>query len=182
MHSRRTRARAHLGEMVRFALVGGSGVVVNLAVVVLLNKLLPYDPEHVFLPLPPTEFNVRWIHVFGSIAFAVANLWNFELNRLWTFRAGTRTARTRFVRFFTIGVVALGAQLLLVTLLMHPYSPIELSTDVFDGTTGFRTRAYWAQLISVVCVTPLSFLLNRIWTFGASRHRVPVPMTGGKQP
>ncbi|GMA42282.1 GtrA family protein [Mobilicoccus caccae] len=170
MPSRRfSITRTHVGEMMRFALVGGSGVLVNLGVVILLNRLTPFDPESVFLPLLPTDFNIRWFHVFASLAFLVANLCNFELNRIWTFRAGARTERTRFLRFFTIGLAVLVVQLLLMTLLMHPYSPLELPTDVLDGTTGFRTRAYWAQLITVIAVTPLSFLLNRLWTFSRSR-------------
>ncbi|GAB48879.1 hypothetical protein MOPEL_084_00140 [Mobilicoccus pelagius NBRC 104925] len=161
----------HLGEMLRFGLVGGSGVFVNLGVYVLLHKLLPQDPESVFLPLPPTDFNIRWVHVLSSAAFVVANAWNFELNRLWTFRAGERASRTRFLHFFAVGLVGLALQLLLVTLLIHPRSPIELPTAVFDGSTGFRTRTYWAQLISIAVVTPLSFLFNRLWTFGQSRVR-----------
>lgn len=161
----------HVGELMRFALVGGSGVLVNVGVVVLLNKVLPHDPESVFLPLRPTDFNIRWVHVLNAAGFVVANAWNFELNRLWTFRAGQRTARTRFPRFFAVGLLGLALQLILVTLLIHPYSPIELPTSVLDGSTGFRTRTYWATLISVVAVTPLSFLFNRLWTFGTSRAR-----------
>jgi hypothetical protein len=52
---------------------------------------------------------------------------------------------------------------------MHPHSPIALSTSVFDDSTGFRTRLYWAQLIVIAVVTPLSFVLNKLWTFNAVR-------------
>lgn len=176
--------RHHVGEMVRFALVGGSGVLVNLAVVVLLNKVTPMHAESVFLPLRPTYFNVRWFHVFAALAFVVANLWNFELNRVWTFRAGERAERSRFGRFFTIGVATLVVQLFLMTALLHPFSPLELPTSAFDGSTGLRTRSYWAQLISVICVTPLSFLLNRLWTFGqrgADDDEAPRPVVPAGQ-
>lgn len=169
----------HLGEMVRFGMVGGSGVLVNMAVYVLLHKVLPIDPEGVLLPLPPTDFNIRWVHALVTAAFVVANISNFELNRRWTFRAGKRAGRTRFPHFFAVGLAGLLVQLLIVTLLIHPYSPIELPTSVFDGSTGFRTRTYWAQLISIALVTPLSFLFNKLWTFGASRARSgPLDPTG----
>ena len=56
---------------------------------------------------------------------------------------------------------------------MHPGSPFSLSTSVFDDSSGFRTRLYWAQLIVIGLVTPLSFVLNKLWTFNSVRalHR-----------
>ena len=161
----------HLGEMVRFALVGGSGFVVNLLAYVAIHKVLPADPRDVLVPLWPTEFNIRWIHAFSFFSFVVANVWNFELNRVWTFRAGERTSRTRFGRFFAVGLLAQLIGSFLLTLLTNPVSPLELDPSIFDGSTGFRTQSYWAQLIMIVCVTPLSFLFNRLWTFGDSRVR-----------
>ena len=67
--------------------------------------------------------------------------------------------------------------LVLLTLLMHHGSPISLPTDPLDDTTGLRTRLYWAQLIVIVVVTPLSFVLNKVWTFAAvrTRHLEAVP-------
>ena len=72
--------------LLRFGLVGGSGVLVNLLVVVLCNKIGP-DEDGVALGLPLTDFNVRWYHVFSTIAFLVANVWNFQLIRRYTFRS-----------------------------------------------------------------------------------------------
>jgi putative flippase GtrA len=46
-----------------------------------------------------------------------------------------------------------------------------LSPTFFDDSTGFRTRFYWAQLITIAIVTPLSFLLNKVWTFSAVRGK-----------
>ena len=48
---------------------------------------------------------------------------------------------------------------------------ISLSPQFFDNSTGFRTRLYWAQLITIAIVTPLSFVLNKLWTFSAVRGR-----------
>lgn len=161
--------RHHIGELVKFGIVGGSGVVVNLAVYVAAHKILGHHPQDVFLPLRPTSFNIRWIHVFSTIAFVVANISNFELNRVWTFRSGNRTSRTRFVRFFTIGCMAQVVSLLILTALTHPHSPVQLPPSIFDGSSGFRTASYWAQVVAVIATTPVSFLLNRLWTF-AGRH------------
>ncbi|HEX3207166.1 MAG TPA: hypothetical protein VHQ68_13085, partial [Propionibacteriaceae bacterium] len=51
------------------------------------------------------------------------------------------------------------------------------SQTFFDNSTGFRTRFYWAQLITIAIVTPLSFLLNKFWTFSAVRGKHGVATT-----
>ena len=69
----------------------------------------------------------------------------------------------------TVGLLGQAVGLLLLTLLMHPESPLALPTSVLDDSTGLRTRLYWAQLVVIAVVTPLSFVLNKLWTFAAVR-------------
>lgn len=160
----------------RFGLVGGSGVLVNMLTVIVGNKVGP-DENQVFFDLPLTSFNVRWYHVYATIAFLVANLWNFQLNRWWTFRSAKHAGWGReYVPFMAVGLLGLAANLAILTLLMHPGSIFSLSPTFFDDSTGFRTRFYWAQLIAIAIVTPLSFVLNKLWTFSAVRglDREPV--------
>ena len=155
----------------RFGLVGASGVLVNMLVAILCNKLGP-DENGIFIDLPLTDFNIRWYHVFSTLAFLVANLWNFELNRLWTFRSAAHASwLSEYFPFLTVGLLAQVVGLGILTLLMHPDSPFALSTTFFDNSTGFRTRFYWAQLITIAIVTPISFVLNKIWTFSAVRGK-----------
>jgi putative flippase GtrA len=73
-----------------------------------------------------------------------------------------------------VGILAQIVGLGILTLLMHPDSIFSLSPTIFDNSTGFRTRFYWAQLITIAIVTPVSFLLNKFWTFSAVRgkHRL----------
>jgi putative flippase GtrA len=165
-------------QLFRFALVGGSGVVVNLFVAIMCKKMGP-DENSIFFDLPWTDFNVRWYHVYSTIAFLVANLWNFQLNRLWTFRSAKHAGWFReYFPFLTVGILGQIVGLGILTLLMHPNSVFSLSTTYFDNSTGFRTRFYWAQLITIAIVTPLSFLLNKFWTFSAVRdkNRVTEPV------
>ena len=158
-------------QLFRFALVGGSGVVVNLFVAIMCKKIGP-DENSIFFDLPLTDFNVRWYHVYSTIAFVVANLWNFQLNRLWTFRSAKHAGWFKeYFPFLTVGILGQIVGLGILTLLMHPNSIFSLSTTFFDNSTGFRTRFYWAQLITIAIVTPLSFLLNKFWTFSAVRGR-----------
>ena len=157
----------------RFALVGGTGVVVNLVVLVLVKRMGPL-PEDAIVALHPTAFHVRWYHVYSTIAFLVANLWNFQLNRWWTFRSSKHSGWWReYWPFLAVGMLGQAIGLVLLTLLMHRGSPLSLPTGVLDDSSGFRTRLYWAQLIVIVVVTPLSFVLNKLWTFAAVRtHRL----------
>jgi len=159
--------------LLRFAVVGASGVLVNLLTLVVVKKLGP-SFDQAIVGLPGTEFNVRWYHLYSTIAFLVANLWNFQLNRSWTFRT-SRHARwwREYWPFLAVGLLGQVVGLVLLTMLMHLDSPIHLSPTLLDDSTGFRTRLYWAQLIVIAVVTPVSFVLNKIWTFAAVRTKHP---------
>lgn len=153
----------------RFGLVGASGVVVNLATLVVLRRLGP-DFDGAVVALGFGGFHVRWYHVFSTVAFLVASLWNFQLNRRWAFGSSKAASWWReYLPFLVVSSVAQIVGLALLTLLMHPHSPIALPRDVLDSSTGFRTRLYWAQLIVILAVTPLSYVMHRVWTFRAVR-------------
>jgi putative flippase GtrA len=108
--------------------------------------------------------------VFSTIAFLVANVWNFQLNRRWTFRSAAHASWLKeYLPFLAVGMLGQLVGLGILTLLMHPGSVFALSPQFFDDSTGFRTRLYWAQLITIAVVTPLSFVLNKVWTFSAVR-------------
>ncbi|MET3963863.1 putative flippase GtrA [Marmoricola sp. OAE513] len=155
-------------QVIRFMAVGGIGLVVNLLVIVLCNKLGP-DSHGVAIDLPnAVEYNVRWYHVFAVIAFFAANASNFWFNRTYTFRT---TAHAHWFSEYwpalLTGLIGLALNLGVLTLLLHPGSFLSLSPDFFDDSSGLRTRLYWAQFIALVVVTPLSFVVNKYWAFGA---------------
>lgn len=157
-------------QFIKFGIVGGSGVLVNMVVAVICNKLGPHVDE-IFWDLPLTEFNVRWYHVFAMVAFVVANLWNFQLNRWWTFRShrsGSSWIR-EYLPFVVVGLAGQAVSFLVLTLLMKHGSPLQLPRDIFDGSSGFRDPFYWAQLVSILVAVPVTFLVNKFWTFRAVR-------------
>jgi putative flippase GtrA len=155
----------------RFGLVGASGVIVNLLVLNLVEWIGPYYDD-VWIDLPATDFNVRWYHLYVTIAFFVANLWNFQLNRGWTFRSGKHAPWLReYVPFVLVGLFSLALNLLIVTVLLHQHSPLSLPEDVFDGTSPWRNRLTWANLIAIAIVTPVSFATNKVWTFRSVRDQ-----------
>ncbi|GAA5117922.1 hypothetical protein GCM10023339_29620 [Alloalcanivorax gelatiniphagus] len=164
-----TRHRRNVVLLVRFGAVGVTGVVVNLLTLVALRRLGPHFDEAV-VGLGATDFNLRWYHVYSTVAFLVANLSNFQLNRTWTFRSsGSASWWREYWPFLVVGLVGQVIGLALLTGLLHPHSPLSLPRDVFDDSTGLRSRLYWSQLVVIALVTPLSFVLNKLWTFAAVR-------------
>lgn len=155
--------------LLRFGLVGGSGVLVNLLVLFVCQKLGPF-PENVLVPLGSTSFNIRWYHLYFAVSFLVANLWNFQLNRFWTFKSSKHSGWwTEYFPFLLVGLVTMVIGQVVITLLINDTSPISLSREIFDNSSGFRNRHYWAQLIAVMVTIPISFIVNKVWTFRAVR-------------
>ena len=166
------RHRQNWFLLFRFGLVGGSGVVVNTLALILLRRSGPHF-EDVFIDLPLTDFNVRWYHLYLLVAFLVANVWNFQLNRMFTFRSAQHSGWFReYGPFLAVGLAAQLVGLGIATLLMHPGSFLALPSDVFDNSTGLRTKLYWANLIVIAVTVPLSFVLNKVWTFSSVRGGV----------
>ncbi len=82
--------RAHARRFVRFGLVGGTGVLVNLAVLVLLVELFGLAPL-----------------LAAAVATETAILSNFALNDAWTFR-DARSGSRWHVRAARYNIYALG--------------------------------------------------------------------------
>ena len=111
-------------------------------------------------------FNVRWYHLFLTAAFLVANIWNFQLNRAWTFRRAHHRGWLReYSLFLATGLASLAVGLAISTALLHPNSSLRLSPGIFDKSSGLRNPLYWANLIQIALTMPINFAVNRLWTF-----------------
>jgi putative flippase GtrA len=172
-----TRHRRSLRQFVQFGIIGGGGVAVNMVVVAICNQIgtyvghvHDYDPA---FPIPATTFNVRFYLVYALVAFVGANVFNFVLNRHWTFRSVNRAPFMKeFLPFLLVGAVAQLVGFGILVALRNPASPIYLSSDFFVDTVPFwRRRLYWAQIIQIVLVMPVNFIVNKVWTFRAVRKR-----------
>jgi len=134
------RRPANWLQLVRFGVVGGVGFVVNLVVYALCVHALGID-----------------YHVAAVVAWVVAVMNNFFLNRHWTFDAGGGRFHFQAVRFVVVSLVAFGFSLLLLTLFVEDVGMAKVP----------------AQALAVAASMPLNFLGNKLWSFRAGVRGVP---------
>ena len=163
-----------LGQFIKFGFVGGSGVLVNMLVLVIMNKLNggSQNAQNIIWSIPNTPYNVRFTAIGWIVPFLVANLWNFQLNRWWTFKSSKHAGWWReFWPFLAVGSVAAAVGLALKLLMTNPTSPLYLPEPYFNEARGLQSREYWSQLIAIMLTLPINFLVNKFWTFRAIRGR-----------
>jgi putative flippase GtrA len=128
---RALRRPANWMQLAKFATVGATGYAVNLAVYTTLLR------------------GAGWHYIYAAtVSFIVAVTNNYLWNRLWTFRDQRGHVGFQGLRFFTVAVVAYGANLGILSAL------IALGMDKVA-----------AQAIAIVLVTPLNFIGNKLWSF-----------------
>ena len=126
-------------QFLKFAVVGTVGTVVNLAV--LQATLLLWD---LLVGEPTTS-----VEIFASgLAFCVAVVNNYLLNRWWTFRA-TGSFAVQFVKFVVVSIAGLG-----LNELVFWVCRTQLDLDVLVS-----------QGVAILCVLPFNFIVNKLWSF-----------------
>lgn len=165
-------------QFIKFGIVGGSGVLVNLVVTYVMTQLNggTTNDNRVVMQLPG-RFALRYTVVVWIVAFFVANLWNFQLNRSWTFKRDQRRSWwAEFWPFLVVGSVAAFLGIFIKIALTNPTSPLYLPSPMFNDHQGLRARAYWAQLITILVTMPINYVVNKVWTFRAVRNDETPPM------
>jgi putative flippase GtrA len=123
--------RAAWIQLLKFCIVGASGYVVNLIV------------YYVLIHSAGAHYLVASI-----IAFLVAWLNNFALNRQWTFpRVGSSPVK-QAAKYMVVSVIGLLVNLGIL------WALVLIGTDTL-----------LAQAVAIAAVTPLTFLLTRSWAF-----------------
>jgi putative flippase GtrA len=119
-------------QLVRFGLVGGIGFVVNVAVYTLFVHSVGVD-----------------YRLANILAWLVAVVNNFVLNRHWTFDARDGHARSQAIRFLLVSLAAEAFSLALLTLFVEVAGVAKVP----------------AQALAVAGSMPLNFLGNKLWSF-----------------
>lgn len=161
-----------LRQLIKFGLVGGSGLVVNMIVTVVMNKLNggTANAQQVLFSFGSTQFNFRFSMLVWIVAFLIANLFNFQLNRWWTFKSSKHAGWFKeFWPFLAVGSVAALVGMFLKWAMTNPTSPVYLPEPFFHEDQGIHSREYWSQLIAVLLTMPINFIVNKLWTFRSVR-------------
>ena len=118
-------------QLAKFAAVGATGYVVNLAVYTALLR------------------GAGWHYAYAAtVSFLVAVTNNYLWNRIWTFRAQRGHVAHQGLRFFTVALIAYGANL-----------------GILSALIALGMNKVVAQAIAIVLVTPLNFVGNKLWSF-----------------
>ena len=125
------RTRRHWVQLGKFCVVGVIGYAINLL--------------GVYRPL--IHAGVHYLAA-ATCSFLVAVTCNYILNRYWTFHDRRAGIASQGWRFFIVSLASLGANLLVLHLL------ITLGMGNFHG-----------QAVAIVLVTPLNFIGNKLWSF-----------------
>jgi putative flippase GtrA len=134
------RRPANWLQLVRFGIVGGIGFAVNLGVYTLFVHSAGVD-----------------YRLASVVAWLVAVMNNFVLNRHWTFDARGGQARFQAIRFLVVSLAAEGFSLSLLTLLVE----------------GASLPKVLAQALAVAASMPLNFLGNKLWSFRSDAEVIP---------
>ncbi|WGT46311.1 GtrA family protein [Tessaracoccus lacteus] len=167
------RYRHSMRQFVKFAVVGGTGVLVNMLVAVVMNRLNggSANAQNIVWAIPGTPFNIRFTALVWIGGFLVANLYNFQLNRWWTFRSAAAAGWWKeFWPFLAVGSAAAAVGLVIKIALTNPSSPVYLPEPWFHEEAGIHSREYWSQLIAIVITMPINFVVNKLWTFRSVRR------------
>ena len=142
----RDRVARNARQFTKFALVGASGVIVNLAV---FNATL--IAWHLVTGRPLSDLGLTADYVANGLGFVVSVGTNYYLNRRWTFRSSGPVA-TELSKFLAVSLLAYGVNLGIFTL----------------AHTGLDLRGNLSQLIAIACVMPVNFVANKLWSFRKS--------------
>ncbi len=119
-------------EFVKFAIVGGTGILVNMGLLYLLTR----------------SFSIK-LEIASPIAIEVSILTNFSLNSLWTFRNRNTPIRfwSRFLRYHLVTGLAGIVNYLVLLLLVRVFGMHDLLSNMIGILIGtvfnFTLNSYW---------------------------------------
>ena len=120
---------------IKFAVVGFSGMVIDFAVTWLFKERLKANK-----------------YIANSVGFIAAATNNYILNRVWTFKSHDENIPREFFSFFTVSVVGLMINNLIIYLL----------------TDKLNVKFYFAKLIAIGVTVIWNFFANYLVTFRIS--------------
>lgn len=119
-------------KFIKFAVVGFSGMIIDFSVTWLFKEKFKANK-----------------YLANSLGFITAATSNYFLNRVWTFRSHQENIHLEFASFFTVSVIGLLINNLIIYLL----------------TEKMKTNFYLAKFIAIGVVVVWNFFANYLVTF-----------------
>lgn len=121
-----------LHKFLKFGVVGFSGVIVDFGFTFLFRNILKINQ-----------------YIANAIGFTLAASSNYILNRVWTFESNNPKVLIEFGEFFTIAIIGLGINSLILWFLV----------------SKFKMKFYFAKVIAIGITTIWNFIANLLFTF-----------------
>lgn len=154
-------------RFIKFGLVGGSGVVVNMGMLWLaMHRLLVTLPDHAVLHGLAYSPRVAWS---GALAIAISILTNFLLNDAWTW--GDRQKRGPLHFWWRLSKYTLVASVAGIVQWL-----------ALQGLAGLGMHVMLANFCGIIAGIGINFVANNWWTFRAGADDSPLPVPQAVEP
>ena len=144
------KQRETITQLIRFCIVGFSGMFIDMGTTVLTTELLGFDPR------------------LGAVCgFVLAVINNYFLNRFWTFKGKVKTSQKfAFVSFILISLIgmtiSIGVMHLSITYLgLNKATPAEIAAASGFVVYWLKYRYLLARFMGIVVAT--------LWNFTGSK-------------
>jgi dolichol-phosphate mannosyltransferase len=151
------RLRALLGRFIKFGIVGGSGVVVNLGIYVALTRGLGW------------ESNLGAMYLAYAFSVEVSIITNFLFNDIWTFadRRESVRWRIRFLRFHVVSLVGMAVNWGVFAFLNALIAAGQLRLLGEISMLGWQGNLddVVAACLGIIAAMLWNFFANLLWTW-----------------
>jgi len=124
--------RTFILKFLKFGTVGLSGVLVDFGITYTCKEIIKIPK-----------------YVSNAIGFTVAAIWNYFFNRIWTFQSHDPEITYEFLRFFSVSLIGLGINTLILWLLV----------------SKIKMNFYVSKLFAIGTVMIWNFVINLLVTF-----------------
>lgn len=137
-------------QLIKFCLVGGSGMVWDMGITALTTELLGFDPR-----------------IGAVLGFLVAVVNNYLLNRIWTFQNGKQQAKaTSFATFFVICLVGMGISIGVMHLCISYLGMGVATPEELAAANGLMALwVHYRYLVARLC----GIAVATLWNFFGSK-------------
>lgn len=141
-----------VAKLLKFCVVGGSGVFVDFGVTYVCKEWLKINK-----------------YVANSLGFVAAATSNYFLNRWWTFGSKDPRVARQYLLFLAISAVGLALNNLIIWLLNDRakvgFNRLFGVSATTDAVRVAKVNFYSSKLIAIGCVTVWNFLMNYFFNF-----------------